>query len=165
MPFIKKSLIFLMLAVNFTTLAAQEKLNISIEEAVPARKSNMYYRPANSLIQYTGRIETKNVSLLRFWSPGAYVTAKFEGNFCEVFLNDEVLYGNFHNYIEVAIDQLLSDKSDKTLPAYETSPQPLPIHIGSELNPFPETLSAEWKKFNRTTMITYFYTRQNPKYY
>ena len=58
------------------------------------------------MIQYTGRIETKNVSLPRFWSPGVYIKAKFNGDYCEFFLNDEMLYGNSHNYIEVIIDQL-----------------------------------------------------------
>ena len=66
----------------------------------------MYHSPDNSLIQYTGRIEMENVSLPRFWSPGVYVKAKFNGDLCEVFLNDEVLYGNSHNYIEVIIDNM-----------------------------------------------------------
>ncbi|MEP6948499.1 MAG: SGNH/GDSL hydrolase family protein [Ginsengibacter sp.] len=102
----KRGIAFLILLINFTFLNAQRKLNISIDDAKPAQESKMYYSPGNSLIQYTGRIEIANVSSPRFWSPGVYVTAKFNGDLCEVFLNDEVLYGNSHNYIEVIIDNM-----------------------------------------------------------
>ncbi len=36
--------------------------------------------------------------------PGVYVTARFSGASCTVLIDDEMLYGNFHNYIEIAID-------------------------------------------------------------
>lgn len=106
MHFKKPGITFLILIFNFTILNAQKKLSIFIVEAKPAMQSKMYHSPENSLIQYTGRIETQNDSLPRLWNPGIYVTAKFNGNLCEVFLNDEVLYGNYHNYIEVIIDNM-----------------------------------------------------------
>ena len=106
MQFTKTSIAFLILILNFTSLSAQKKLNIFIVEAKPVQESKMYHSPDNSLIQYTGRIETENVSLPRFWSPGVYVKAKFNGDLCEIFLNDEVLYENSHNYIEVIIDNM-----------------------------------------------------------
>ena len=102
----KTGIAFLICIVSLTSLVAQKKLNISIIEAKPVKESKMYYSPYDSLIQYTGRIETENVTLPRFWSPGVYVTTKFKGDLCEVFLNDEVLYGNSHNYIEVIVDDL-----------------------------------------------------------
>ncbi|MEP6927914.1 MAG: SGNH/GDSL hydrolase family protein [Ginsengibacter sp.] len=106
MHFIINRIAFLMVVLNFTSLSAQEKLNFFIVEAKPVHKSKMYHSPGNSLIQYTGRIERGNVPLPRFWSPGVYVKAKFNGGLCEVFFNDEVLFGNYHNYIEVIIDNM-----------------------------------------------------------
>lgn len=57
----------------------------------------------NSKLQYTGRVDFSNPKLPTFWSPGVYVQAKFIGS-CSVVLHDEVLYGNNHNYIEIAVD-------------------------------------------------------------
>lgn len=63
-----------------------------------------FFKADNPYIQYTGRIDFSNPALPRFWSPGVYIKAKFTGSYCEVILNDEVLYGNNHNYIEIIID-------------------------------------------------------------
>lgn len=101
----KTCIAFLISILTFTSLSAQKNLNIPIVDAVPAQESSMYHGSGNPLIQYTGRIETEN-GLPRFWSPGVYVTAKFNGDLCEVFFNDEVLYGNSHNYIELIVDDL-----------------------------------------------------------
>lgn len=61
--------------------------------------------PANDQrIQYVGRIDFRNPTKPRFWSPGVYITARFKGTSCEVMLNDQELYGTTHNYIEIAID-------------------------------------------------------------
>jgi hypothetical protein len=106
MKIIRPCIIFLILILNFISLRAQEKLNVFIVDAKPVQESKMYHSPANSLIQYTGRIERKNESLPRFWASGVYIKAKFSRSLCEVFLNDEVLYGNSHNYIEVIVDNL-----------------------------------------------------------
>jgi hypothetical protein len=55
------------------------------------------------MFQYTGRVDFSNPSLPRFWSPGVYITARFEGPGCDVYLNDEE-YGNKHNYISLVVD-------------------------------------------------------------
>ncbi|RQV96969.1 acetyl xylan esterase, partial [bacterium] len=56
--------------------------------------------------QYTGRIDFSNPELPRFWAPGVYIQATFEGDSCVIELNDEVLYGSNHNYISVQVDEL-----------------------------------------------------------
>lgn len=91
--------------INFPIVSAQKKIGIKIIEAKPALESKMLRRPDDPLIQYTGRIQTKNVSLPRYWNSGVYITAKFKGNTCSFFLNDQLLWGNSHNYIEVIIDK------------------------------------------------------------
>ena len=55
-------------------------------------------------IQYTGRIDFSDPKKPRFWAPGVYLTARFRGTYCDIVVNDEVLWGNSHNYIEIAID-------------------------------------------------------------
>lgn len=63
-----------------------------------------FFAADNANIQYTGRIDFSNPMLPKYWAAGVYVQAKFKGNNCKVILHDEVLYGNNHNYIEVAVD-------------------------------------------------------------
>jgi len=54
--------------------------------------------------QYVGRIDFSDPLAPKFWNPGVYIKAKFEGTSCIVLLNDEVLYGNSYNYIELVVD-------------------------------------------------------------
>ena len=69
------------------------------------RQKDRSFFPANhSFIQYTGRIDFSNPQLPRFWQPGVYIDFSFEGNDCAIILNDEVLYGTKHNYIEIVLD-------------------------------------------------------------
>ena len=58
----------------------------------------------NPLFQYTGRIDFSRPKMPRYWMPGVYVKARFTGNSCIVLINDEMLYGNFHNYVEIVVD-------------------------------------------------------------
>ncbi|HET6995401.1 MAG TPA: SGNH/GDSL hydrolase family protein [Chitinophagaceae bacterium] len=55
-------------------------------------------------IQYTGRVDFTNPKLPRIWQPGVYITIRFKGHVCSIVLNDEVLWGKNHNYIEVVMD-------------------------------------------------------------
>jgi hypothetical protein len=54
--------------------------------------------------QYTGRIDFSNPSRPRFWQPGVYITFRVKGNYCRVIVNDEVLWGKNHNYIELVVN-------------------------------------------------------------
>lgn len=63
-----------------------------------------FYAPNNPMIQYVGRIDFTKPNLPKFWQPGVYITAKFTGKYCVVLLNDEMLYGTNHNYVEIIID-------------------------------------------------------------
>ena len=104
MRYIKSSVAFLILIINFAWVNAQQKPDIVDINADSIPKSNLYHSFDDSLIQYIGRIDRKGSPMPRFWQPGVYITARFNGNLCEVLLNDEVLYGTSHNYIEVVID-------------------------------------------------------------
>ncbi|TXJ22650.1 MAG: acetyl xylan esterase [Chitinophagaceae bacterium] len=63
------------------------------------------FYPANDpQIRYTGRIDFSNPLHPRFWQPGVYIEWQFEGSDCEMIINDEVLWGNSHNYLEIVVD-------------------------------------------------------------
>lgn len=80
-------------------------LSLFAVTALAGKHTSLTTYPANDQrIQYVGRIDFKNPMKPRFWSPAVYVTAKFKGTSCEVMLNDEVLYGTTHNYVEVVVD-------------------------------------------------------------
>ena len=79
------TVIILSLVVSFKTISAQQKLNIVLSEAKPTQQSGMFHKPNDPLIQYTGRIQTGNISIPRFWAPGVYVKARFNGDVCKFF--------------------------------------------------------------------------------
>lgn len=58
----------------------------------------------NPNYQYVGRFDFNDPKKPKVWTPGAYIFAKFSGNYCEIAINDEVLYGTSYNYLEVVID-------------------------------------------------------------
>src|SRR5436190_19194226 len=68
------------------------------------RSSIVFFAADHPYIQYTGRIDFTNPKLPRFWQPGVYISTKFTGPGCEVILNDEMLWGKNHNYLEVVVD-------------------------------------------------------------
>ena len=102
---IPKILIFLFISLSTSFRAnAQQKITFTIENATDITSVNRLYKAGNPLIQYYGRIQKTNVDLPRFWSSGVYIKAKFDGNNCSFFLNDQVLYGNVHNYVGLIVD-------------------------------------------------------------
>ncbi len=82
-------------------------LLVRIYPSVHAQKTMdelVFYPASHSFIQYTGRVDFTVPALPRFWQPGVYIDIKFSGEVCEIILNDEVLWGKNHNYIEVVLD-------------------------------------------------------------
>lgn len=97
------------------------------------QQKDLHFFPADHpYIQYTGRIDFSNPKLPRYWQPGVYFTAKFEGPVCDVILNDEVLYGSFHNYIEVVVDGVAR--------RLQTRSKRDTIRVASNAGPGPHTL-------------------------
>lgn len=104
MQSIKKGICVLVILLSVHILCAQKKISISIENSSSTERVKNFYSADDSLIQYVGRIQKTNPTLPRFWMPGVYIKAKFEGKTFSFFLNDEVIYGNVHNYVEIIID-------------------------------------------------------------
>lgn len=63
-----------------------------------------FFGADNKLIQYVGRIDFTNKKTPRYWQPCVYVKARFKGTFCNAIMNDEMLWGKNHNYLEIVID-------------------------------------------------------------
>ena len=95
--------LFFILLFSANYVVAQNELTFAVENAGVQTVSKDLFKARNPLIQYYGRIQN-DVEFPRFWSPGVYIKAKFEGNSCSFFVNDQVLYGNVHNYLEVVVD-------------------------------------------------------------
>jgi hypothetical protein len=74
-------------------------------QKIRAMSNNLtLYKASDSNFQYVGRIDFSNPDAPRFWAPGVYITAKFLGTSCDVLINDQVLWGKSHNYIEIVVD-------------------------------------------------------------
>jgi lysophospholipase L1-like esterase len=73
-------------------------------KAIKDKNNFIFFAADHPFIQYTGRIDFTNPKLPRFWQPGVYIQARFTGTHCEVILNDEILWGKNHNYLEVIVD-------------------------------------------------------------
>lgn len=88
-----KGILFISFVLAYNTLAAQR-----------VRVHPIFYEADHSYIQYTGRIDFTNHKLPRFWQPGVYISFSFRGRFCDIIMNDEVLWGKNQNYLELVVD-------------------------------------------------------------
>ena len=68
------------------------------------RAGRSFYYPDDERIQYTGRIDFTNPRLPRFWQPGITIAIRVESNSCDLIIQDEMLWGSNHNYIELIVD-------------------------------------------------------------
>lgn len=88
----------------FTFLLVVILLTVSGGQKAFGSVKARFYPADSKQIQYVGRIDFTDSKKPRFWAPGVYITAKFKGASCQVQLNDEVLGGQNHNYIQVILD-------------------------------------------------------------
>ena len=86
---------------------------------VESTRQNIIFFAANNInIQYIGRIDFSNPRLPHFCQLGIYINVKFAGTRCEVILNDQVLWGKNHNYLEVVVEGVA--KRIQTKSAHDT---------------------------------------------
>lgn len=83
-------------------------------------EKSRFFQADNKYIQYTGRIDFSNLKFPRFFQPGVYIKAAFQGSYCSFIINDEVLWGKSHNYLQVIVDdtiqyRLQTNKSRDTI--------------------------------------------------
>lgn len=63
-----------------------------------------YYQGGDTKISFHGRFDFTEPLHPVFWAPGTYFELKFEGDYCQIDLVDNVRFGNHHNYIEIVLD-------------------------------------------------------------
>ena len=69
-----------------------------------ATDSTQTVKGGSELITFVGRTDYSNADAPKQWAAGAYFTFAFTGEYCEIVLNDEVVWGKNHNIMEIAID-------------------------------------------------------------
>lgn len=67
-------------------------------------RSQQFFHPNDSSIRITGRVDNSRTDTIRFWQPGVQIEFSFQGDSCEIFVGDEILWGSNHNYIEIVVD-------------------------------------------------------------
>jgi lysophospholipase L1-like esterase len=73
--------------------------------SIIAQPSKTKFFPADHpAFTYQGRIDFSNPKTPRLWAAGTSVKVTFTGTFCDLEIQDEVLYGTYHNYLEISID-------------------------------------------------------------
>jgi len=113
----------LFIATCLTTLLVNRSL---------AQKNQVQFIPAdNKNIQYTGRIDFSNRDKPKFWAPGVYIKAMYEGSAITILVNDE--YGG-NNYLEIIIDD------EKPL-RIQVTDQTNEITVGDKLNDGKHTIT------------------------
>jgi lysophospholipase L1-like esterase len=65
---------------------------------------NKFFAADHPAFTYQGRVDFSNPKAPRFWAAGTSIKVTFTGTFCDLEIRDEVLYGTYHNYLEVSVD-------------------------------------------------------------
>ncbi|HAN00566.1 MAG TPA: hypothetical protein DCQ26_18380 [Marinilabiliales bacterium] len=65
-------------------------------------------------IQYIGRVDFSNPKKPKLYAPGSTIKTKFKGTFCQIILNDQELYGSYHNYLQIIVDGTQSTRIQTT---------------------------------------------------
>lgn len=90
-----KNLVFLILIVILSACSATFDKQ---------KRGSSIFNGGDDRISFQGRFGFEDSLHPIFWAPGSYLELKFEGTFCEINLEDQVKYGNHHNYIEIVLD-------------------------------------------------------------
>jgi lysophospholipase L1-like esterase len=95
---------FIVVILCYLPIFAQQ-LNISIDTVLNNRQK--IFTANNQLIQYTGRIDFRDMAFPRMWSPGVYISMRFTGNSITAVINDQVLWNSNHNYLQIIVDDTM----------------------------------------------------------
>ena len=63
-----------------------------------------FYEANDERIHYVGRFDFSDKDSPKAWAPGTYLEFESEGTSCEIVVEDEVKFGNTHNYLEIVLD-------------------------------------------------------------
>ncbi len=89
----------------YAALIAGAAVPLLLRSSGASLQAEGHFYPADSgAIRYMGRVDFSNPLLPRFWAPGTTVKFAFKGTSCYAVIDDQVKYGNNHQWIEVQID-------------------------------------------------------------
>ncbi len=68
-------------------------------------KSGFNFYPGNHpFVKYIGRVDFSDTSKPKFWASGTYVQITFIGTYCNLQIDDEMLWGTTLNYLQIKVD-------------------------------------------------------------
>ena len=102
-----KTIIIALFPLIFSIKLNAQEYSVTID-SISHESGYSFFSAKDNRVQFTGRIDFSNPVLPRFWSPGVYINVKFSGPSCEIKIIDEQLYGSYHNYLELVIDDQMT---------------------------------------------------------
>lgn len=63
-----------------------------------------FYPGNHPFVKYTGRTDFSDATKPKLWAAGAYVQITFNGTFCNLQIDDEMLWGTVLNYLQIKVD-------------------------------------------------------------
>lgn len=101
---------------------------------VSAKEKTTFYKANHAAIGYMGRIDFSENSRPKAWASAAEMRFSFKGSYCSVIITDEELYGKYHNYIIIIVDDQyrrikLHAKTDTVVLAEKLASKIHSVHI------------------------------------
>lgn len=69
-----------------------------------AKSAPNFYQGNHPYVKYTGRVDFSEATKPKIWAAGAYVQITFSGTFCNLQIDDEMLWGTVLNYLQIKVD-------------------------------------------------------------
>jgi Carbohydrate esterase 2 N-terminal/GDSL-like Lipase/Acylhydrolase family len=87
---------------------------------VAAKEKMLFYKANHPAVKYMGRTDISAKTKPKVWASAAEMSFSFKGSSCKVVITDEELYGRYHNYIDIIVDDTyrrikLKSKTDTIL--------------------------------------------------
>ena len=69
-----------------------------------AKPTPRFYQGNHPFVKYTGRVDFSDTTKPKLWASGTYVQITFSGTFCNLQIDDEMLWGSVLNYLQIKVD-------------------------------------------------------------
>jgi lysophospholipase L1-like esterase len=69
-----------------------------------------FFQAKDKRIHYVGRFDFSDDQEPKAWAPGVYLEFVAQGTSCELVVEDEVKFGNTHNYLEIVVDHRITKR-------------------------------------------------------
>ena len=69
-----------------------------------------FFQAKDKRIHYVGRFDFSDNQDPKTWAPGSYFEFVAQGTSCDLIVEDEVKFGNTHNYLEIVVDHCITKR-------------------------------------------------------